>query len=152
MTTGDRIKQARLAAHLTQKELAEKVGLKFSAIHKYETGMVVNLKRETIAALANALNVKPSWLMCLDDGTDIFSVADFDSATDLLSKFSAAKDAVLKKPPFGLTAEDVQVAYDYHELGQDAKRIVKSIIESEKKAFEVSLAGIIEKQKDKSED
>ncbi len=67
MTTGERIKQARLAAHLTQKELAEKVGLKFSAIHKYETGMVVNLKRETIAALAVALNVKPSWLMCMDD-------------------------------------------------------------------------------------
>ena len=67
MTTGERIKQARLAAHLTQKELAEKVGLKFSAIHKYETGMVVNLKRETIAALAEALNVKPSWLMCMDD-------------------------------------------------------------------------------------
>ena len=67
MTTGDRIKQARKEAGLTQKELAEKVGVKFSAIHKYESGMVVNLKRETIAALADALNVKPSWLMCMDD-------------------------------------------------------------------------------------
>ena len=67
MTTGERIKAARIAAGLTQKELAEKVGVKFSAIHKYETGMIVNLKRETIAALASALGVKPSWLMCLDD-------------------------------------------------------------------------------------
>ena len=61
MTTGDRIKKARLAAGLTQSQLAEKIGVKFSAIHKYETGMVKNLKRETIAALAEALDVKPSW-------------------------------------------------------------------------------------------
>ena len=67
MTTGDRIKQARINAGLTQKELAEKIGVKFAAIHKYETGIVVNLKRETIAALASALNVSPSWLMCMDD-------------------------------------------------------------------------------------
>ena len=67
MTTGDRIRKARLAAGLTQKELAEKIGVKFSAIHKYETGMIKNLKRETIAALAEALDVKPSWLMCMDD-------------------------------------------------------------------------------------
>lgn len=67
MTTGERIRQARKAAGLTQKELAEKVGVKFSAIHKYETGMIVNLKRETIAELAKALDVSPSWLMCMDD-------------------------------------------------------------------------------------
>ncbi len=67
MTTGERIKAARIAAGMTQTELAEKVGLKFSAIHKYETGIVVNLKRETIAALSSALHVKPTWLMCMDD-------------------------------------------------------------------------------------
>lgn len=67
MNTGERIKQARLQAGLTQKELAEKVGVKYSAIHKYESGIVINLKRETIAALAEALSVKPSWLMCMDD-------------------------------------------------------------------------------------
>lgn len=57
MKTGERIRQARKAAGLTQKELAEKVGVKFSAIHKYETEMIINLKRETIAELAKALDV-----------------------------------------------------------------------------------------------
>jgi len=71
MTTGERIRQARKAAGLTQKELAEKVGVKFSAIHKYETGMIVNLKRETIAELAKALDVSPSWLMCMDDAQPV---------------------------------------------------------------------------------
>ena len=67
MTTGERIRFARKKAGLTQAELANKVGVKFSAIHKYETGMIVNLKRETIATLAEVLNVSPAWLMCLDD-------------------------------------------------------------------------------------
>ena len=52
---------------MTQTELAEKIGMKFSAIHKYENGLVVNLKRDTIAALADALDVSPAWLMCMDD-------------------------------------------------------------------------------------
>lgn len=66
-TTGERIKEARKMRGMTQTELAEKIGMKFSAIHKYENGLVVNLKRETIAALANALEVSPAWLMCMDD-------------------------------------------------------------------------------------
>ena len=67
MNTGTRIKEARLAAGLTQKELAYRVGVKFSAIHKYESGMVVNLKRETLSALAQALGVRESWLLCLEE-------------------------------------------------------------------------------------
>ena len=71
MNTGDRIKQARKAAGLTQTELANKIGVKFSTIHKYESGMIVNLKRDTIAALAEALDVKPSWLMGIEDEPQI---------------------------------------------------------------------------------
>lgn len=66
-TTGSRIKEAREAMGLTQKELADKVGLKHSAIHKYEVGLVTNLKRETIAQLAKALDVSPCYLLCMGD-------------------------------------------------------------------------------------
>ena len=68
-TTGERIKQCRLNAGMTQSELAAKIGVKFSAIHKYENGLVVNLKRDTIEKLAAALDVKPSYLMCMDEET-----------------------------------------------------------------------------------
>ena len=67
MTTSERIRQARKAAGLTQEQLAQKLGVQHSVISKYERGRVVNLKREKIAELASALNVKPSWLMCMDD-------------------------------------------------------------------------------------
>lgn len=66
-TTGERIREARLRAGMTQTELADKVGLKFSAICKYEKGRVVNLRRETLLALSEALNVRPSYLMCADE-------------------------------------------------------------------------------------
>lgn len=66
-TTGERIRIARKAQNMTQSELADKVGVKFSTIHKYESGLVVNLKRDTIDALSKVLNVSPAWLMCLDD-------------------------------------------------------------------------------------
>ena len=65
-TTGERIRDARKAKGMTQGELAEKIGVKTPAVYKYESGLVVNLKQDTIGRLAAALDVSPSWLMCMD--------------------------------------------------------------------------------------
>jgi len=86
MTTGERIKAARIAAGMTQKELAEKVGVEFPAIHKYESGRIVNLKRSTIGKLAVALDVKPSYLMGFDDSD---MTADTEDEKRLLRLFRA---------------------------------------------------------------
>lgn len=67
MTIGERIKQLRTAKNMTQEELGEKVGVKKAAIYKYETGLVVNLKRDVIENLAKALDTSPSYLMGLED-------------------------------------------------------------------------------------
>ena len=66
MTMGDRIKNLRLQRGLTQEELGAIVGVKKSAIYKYESGLVVNLKRDTIEKLARALGVRPTTLMGLE--------------------------------------------------------------------------------------
>lgn len=63
MTIGENIKQLRLARGMTQEELANRLGVKKSAISKYEKGHVVNLKRSTIEKLATALNVQPTTIM-----------------------------------------------------------------------------------------
>ena len=68
MTTGDKIKTLRIQHGMTQEELGEKVGVKKSAIYKYENGIVVNLKRSTIEKLAKVLEVSPSWLIGIEDG------------------------------------------------------------------------------------
>lgn len=56
MTIGENIKKSRLAAGLTQKELADKCGIADSAVRKYESGRVVP-KLPMIKKLADALNV-----------------------------------------------------------------------------------------------
>lgn len=63
MTTGEKIKQLRKERGLTQEELGNLIGVQKAAINKYETGVVVNLKQATIAALADALQVSPVELL-----------------------------------------------------------------------------------------
>lgn len=55
---------------MTQEELAEKVGLKKAAINKYESGVVVNIKRDMIGKLASALETTPTYLMGWEDEPD----------------------------------------------------------------------------------
>lgn len=66
-TTALRIKELRTSAGLTQTELAEKLGLKKSAIAKYEAGLVENIKRETIAKMSEIFGVSPIYILGLED-------------------------------------------------------------------------------------
>ena len=60
---GDRIKALRLSKNMSQEQLGDLIGKGRAAIHKYESGIVVNLKISTIKALAEALNVSPIDIM-----------------------------------------------------------------------------------------
>lgn len=57
MTTGQRIKAARKAAGMTQKELGEKIGVSYQGIAQWENDLR-NPKFETLQRIADALNVK----------------------------------------------------------------------------------------------
>lgn len=69
-TLGERIKSARINRGMTQEELGKLVGVQRAAINKYETGVVVNLKRSMIANLAQALDVDPTWLLGMTEAGD----------------------------------------------------------------------------------
>ena len=56
LEVGKLIKQARLAAGLTQKEAGEKVGVSEATFNRYETGKQ-NLTLDTLRKVANALDV-----------------------------------------------------------------------------------------------
>lgn len=71
MTIGDRIKKLRTEKGLTQEELGVMIGVQKQAIYKYEQGLVVNLKRDTIAKLAQVFNVSPSYLMWGEKNDDL---------------------------------------------------------------------------------
>ena len=63
MTTGEKIRELRKSLGMTQEELGSKIGVQKAAINKYETGAVVNLKRDTLHRLAKALCVSPVVLL-----------------------------------------------------------------------------------------
>lgn len=59
-TFGERIKQARKHADLTQKELADKTGISQTAVHKLECGRSASSRRAVTIALT--CGVDPIWL------------------------------------------------------------------------------------------
>lgn len=107
MCMGERIKERRIAVGLTQEELGEKLGLKKSAIAKYENGRVENIKREVIKKMANILDCSPVYLMGFSDDVhtpkedskyylnpETAQIAqDIFDDPDLHALFDAAKDS-----------------------------------------------------------
>mgnify|MGYP003480312388 CR=1 FL=1 len=63
MEIGKKIKEARNIKGMTQEELGNIVGVQKSAIAKYESGRVVNIKRSTLQKIASALSIRPSELI-----------------------------------------------------------------------------------------
>lgn len=102
MTIGERIRDLRTAAHMTQDELGARVGVQKQTIYKYEAGLVVNLKRDVIGKLAKALNVAPSYLMGFSDDAPIQQEAQ-NRTVEIPDGFLPLPHTV-KKPRLGVIA------------------------------------------------
>lgn len=63
MNIGEIIKKARIEKGYTQEELGEMVGVKKSAVAKWENGRVSEIKRSNLKKLADALGIKPTSLL-----------------------------------------------------------------------------------------
>ena len=74
METADIIKTLRERNGWTQEELGEKVGVKKSAVAKWENGRVENLKRNMIESLSSIFGVTPSYLIGWDNGERNFHI------------------------------------------------------------------------------
>lgn len=79
MTTGERIKAARINAGLTQRELAERLNVSFVNISQWENG-VRNPKIETLQKIAEAL------------GVEVWELADFDTASYMIEEDVSHKE------------------------------------------------------------
>lgn len=60
---GKKIKELRQAKGMTLEQVASIVGVGKSTVRKWETGMIANMKRDKIQALATALGTTPAYLM-----------------------------------------------------------------------------------------
>jgi transcriptional regulator with XRE-family HTH domain len=63
MDIGNKIKTARIAKGMTQEELGKQLGVQKSAIAKYESGRVVNIKRSTLKKISDILDIRASELI-----------------------------------------------------------------------------------------
>ena len=92
MSRGERIRRYRKMKGLTQKSLAERIGLAESAVRNYELGLR-DPSQETLAALSDALGVPMS---ALDD-------YELSSAREALEALFRLEDAFGLKPVDGET-------------------------------------------------
>lgn len=108
MEIGQKIRQARLEKNMTQEELGKIVGLQKSAIAKYESGRVVNIKRSTLQKLAKALDLRGS---------------------DLIIENTPKETAELHARVL-LDDELMEVVEQYYTLSDDKKKMVRDLIRS----------------------
>lgn len=106
MNMSERIKERRNAVGLTQEELGEKLGLKKSAIAKYENGRVENIKRSTIQKMAVVLECSPSYLLGFEPE---YTVKDF-------------------KPLEKLDPEDIELLRAYYNATKEVQNGIRSIL------------------------
>lgn len=76
MNIGEKIRAARVAKGMTQEELGDLVGVQKSAIAKYESGRVVNIKRSTLKKLSDILEIPPFELIYEGTTNDNYAAPD----------------------------------------------------------------------------
>src|SRR6516162_1806390 len=67
LTFGERISLVRRRLGLTQQELAKRMGIAQTEIHRLETGLVKDPHMSRVVALANKLGVSTDWLLGRQD-------------------------------------------------------------------------------------
>ena len=126
MTTGELIRQARISAGLTQRELGERAGIAEPTIGRYELGKL-NPKPATLKKIAAALGVH--WYELLSDDphkqsqgivNDIFSRLQKNVATSgPMHKLSESEMANAGFIQFN--SDDDKIAYLYSLLNDSGK-------------------------------
>lgn len=64
---GERLRERRMELGLTLEEVAKAVGVSKSTVLKWETGTIEDMRVNKAAALAQALNVSPLWVIGITD-------------------------------------------------------------------------------------
>ncbi len=72
MGIGDKLKDRRKELGLTMLEVAQKSNVSEATVSRWESGDIVNMRRDKIVLLAKALQVSPSFIMDLEDNDDAF--------------------------------------------------------------------------------
>ncbi|MBF0422088.1 MAG: helix-turn-helix domain-containing protein [Magnetococcales bacterium] len=120
-TLSDRIQQARKHAGLTQKELADKVGISQTAVHKLECGRSRSSRRTV--AIALTCGVDPIWL---DNGRGEMALP---GAAPYAAEFSGVREDGETYRAYPLIARIPLISWDEMAkyCGQDAENFTPDV-------------------------
>lgn len=83
MNIGKIIEERRKELGLTLEEIGNAVGVSKSTVKKWESGYISNMRRDKIALLAKALNIKPTQLINTDDNPEPSNISNIIPAENL---------------------------------------------------------------------
>ena len=78
ISVGKLLKKRRNELSLTQRQVANQVGVTEATVSRWELGDIDNMRRDKIASLANALKVSPLLIMGIDDTEQIYKPVNSD--------------------------------------------------------------------------
>ena len=105
MELKDIIKERRIALNLTQKEIADYVGVSEATISRWESGNIKNMRRDKLYKLSKILQVKGSVLTDDDSSTGSMLADDI---------FHASGEIKLNIPEFEITKKDIELIELFH--------------------------------------
>ena len=100
------LKERRNELGLTLLQVAQAVGVSEATVSRWESGDIANMRRDKIAKLAKALNIRPSVVMGIDDES-------------LQNNCTGVKVPVLGYVRAGIPIEAVEEVLDYEEISSD---------------------------------
>ncbi|MBR6713507.1 MAG: helix-turn-helix transcriptional regulator [Selenomonadaceae bacterium] len=78
VSVGKLLKDRRNELALTQRQIANQVGVTEATVSRWESGDIDNMRRDKIASLANALRVSPLLIMGIDDTEHFYKPVNKD--------------------------------------------------------------------------
>lgn len=115
MDIGSKIKSARIAKRMTQEELGKILGVQKSAIAKYESGRVVNIKRSTLKKISDVLNIPP------------FELIFDEEHKKMQKKNDVMSDIILK---MNEDMELLSMMETLSELDFEKRKVVKTVLDA----------------------
>lgn len=115
---GHRIRQARLAAGLTQKQLAKAAGVSRGAVSLWESGTTVKIGASVLTDAARAMGVTTDWLLKGEPRQDVVGVQGASAAqntkvqtelSDIWQKLTASQRQTIVDQAAAMAAANAQI-------------------------------------------
>ena len=102
---GKNLRERRLELSLTQREVANSVGVTEATVSRWESGEIDNMRRDKIANLARVLKISPLLIMGM-----------------------SGKENKPSSGKFTANDDEIRLLYEYRKLNDEDKRFVKTLI------------------------